>query len=328
MNPATPPEMGDAVATPLGEWHNHGFTAREVTAWMGALTEAYHERRAPSLDLPLANWAAAMDLLFLLGNLEVLEFSARHFNAVYPDFLLTKNICDFFDKLPPPVADRPFVDEIANAVQQVPLAGAETALLLFCDQRHCLGMPLGAAHRWLARLPASLVYLRDFRRHYFLAGIHELGDDRAATLAALKGIAAGLGATRLRCLGSSMGVFGALHYGLALEAEMVVGLAGPTNLTSDFNRHLRWRDSVERIERELPGVEPKDMRATYLAAARRPRGRLYYADSDWDDRLQSEWMEGVPGFQFEAVEDFAGHNVTMELIRRGHFGEVLGAVMA
>jgi pimeloyl-ACP methyl ester carboxylesterase len=219
-----------------------------------------------------------------------------------------------------PPADRqlPFADDLTKEVQIVPRNDAETVVLLFCGNSHRLGMPLSAIHRWLGLIPASLVYLRDFRRLSYLTGLSSLGPDREATLTSLRGIIASLGGRRTVCCGNSGGGFAALHYGLDLGSEAVLGLSGATNLSPDFNMHLRQAVNSARLRRDLPpGLI--DLRRLYGTANRPPRALLLYGQNNWDDRLQAEYLSGLPTVTLKAVEDHDEHNVVVELIKRGQF---------
>jgi hypothetical protein len=69
--------------------------------------------------------------------------------------------------------------------------------------------------------------------------------------------------------------------------------------------------------------------AHFAQPVRRPAGtaaarlRIVYGEHDWDDRLQAENLAGLPKVELRPVEDYFGHNVSMELIRRGQFEESL-----
>jgi hypothetical protein len=275
----------------------------------------------------IARSAAAIDALLDRGRLEAAERRARRFRAAYPAVAYGKTVCDFFDRMPP--ADGlllPFEDDRAKEVQIVARANADTVMLLFCGHAERLGLALPAIHRWFGRMPASLVYLRDFRRLHYLAGIPSLGADRAASLAGLRALVASLGGRRIVCYGTSGGVFAALDYGLELGAEAVLALAGPVNLTREFNASLHMGRAIARLHDTVPGVAI-DLRRAYETAARAPRTWLVYGENNWDDRLHAETMAGLPGVTLVPVKNFQGHNVAMEFITRGSFASLLEALM-
>jgi hypothetical protein len=295
-------------------------TAPLVTELQSALVE----KRPLTCEMSgPAGWAPALEMLLMAGKLDVAANGARQLAQAYPGFAQADMVLSFFEKLPAIDGDYlPFSDRRLESVQVVERTGAETVVILFCDKYHGLGVSLSVIHRWLGRLPASLVYVRDFRRLYYLAGVSELGSDREATIAALGALARRLGARRILCYGNSAGSFAALDYGAALAAEAVLALAGPTNLLPEFNAYLRWMSSAERV-REIAPSTVADLRQVYAAGTAAARLRIVYGEHDWDDRLQAENLAGLPKVELRPVEDYFGHNVSMELIRRGQFEESL-----
>jgi amino acid adenylation domain-containing protein len=309
----------------LGEFRAAAAPLDAVRPCLAELNAAHAEGREVALDAApdLAIWANALDVLFLAGKMEVLEHGARQLATAHPGFDYAETVAAFFDRRPAAGGDLlPFDDKRLAPVQIVPRAGAETVLILFADRFHTLGMPLPAIHRWLGRLPASLIYLRDFRRLYYLAGVPELGTDRAATVAALRATVAALGGRRILCYGNSAGSFAALDYGAALGAEAVLAMAGPTNLRPEFNAHLRWVASSLRLHKAMPDAVA-DLRPLFTAGAPVQRFRIVFGEHDWDDRLQAENLAGAANAELVPVPGYLGHNVTMELVRRGGFGAML-----
>jgi acyl carrier protein len=208
-----------------------------------------------------------------------------------------------------------FEDDSKKDVQIVARDGAEYALLLFCNDGNNLGIPLAAAHLWFGRLNASLVYLRDFQHCYYVRGVLSLGTTYDETLLALRCIVASLGAKRILCYGCSAGVFGALSYGLDLQAEAVLCLAGATNLSPVFNALSPLEQKSSTLQAEFPDRE-LDLAGRYAAASRRPRVRMVYGDCHWDDRLHAETMGSLPGVILQSLENVGEHNVIVELTRQ------------
>jgi amino acid adenylation domain-containing protein len=323
-----------------------GGTIRDLAEWIGSHTKrkppvtsrqtppdpaalaadisaAFRDGRA--LDLAAHHtsaWQDAINILLARGDLKEAEYGVRRIHPAYPELPYPRNLCEVFDHLPAADAQPAFKDDAEKEVQVVRNGNADAALLLFCGNMDRLGLPLPLIHRWLGRLPAHLVYLRDFRRLFFMAGFSSLGGDREVAFCRLRTIISSLGARRLVCYGNSAGVFAALHYGLHLNAEAVLGVSGPTNLSAEFNAHLNSRRSAARLRAEvrLPCLA---MSQAYAAPKRRPRVWLVYGDSHWDDRLQAEDMGGLPDVVLQPLADFSGHNTIPESIARGLFDQQL-----
>jgi amino acid adenylation domain-containing protein len=308
---------------PFREWNFTDFEISEVSDALTDLKASFRKRQRPNFDSqPLDKWAAAFDFVLLGGRLDLAEYNARALLAAYPDFEYARNVCAFFDRLPPPQKDEAGFRDDATKEVQILAKKSDTTIFIFCDRSNNLGMPLTAAHRWLSQLPANLVYLRDFRRFQFLAGLPSLGTSREATVQALATLAASLGSKHVLCYGNSGGVFSALQYGLELGAEAVLAVAGMTNLSKDFNAQLRSGHVVSGLQETFPGAIA-DLRALYLAAPRRPRVLASYGEFNWDDRQHAEYLRDIPGVTLRPVENFMGHIVAMELVRRGQFQEHL-----
>src|SRR6185369_8905997 len=232
------------------------------------------------------------------------------------------NLVDVLDLMPESGDLIPFRDDSTRDVQILARPGAATIVFLFCGAQHALGLPLAVAHEWFGRMPASLVYLRDFNgmMHYF-GGIRSIGD-RLTTLDALRSIVSQTDATRIVCIGLSSGTAGALRYGLDLLADVVVGFAGWIDFSQEFNRYLRSAATAEELRRLYPS-EGVDLPSAYRDASRRPRALIVYGDNSWEDRLHAERMRSCPGVTLLPLDSWPQHNVIPELIGRHWLSRLL-----
>jgi hypothetical protein len=268
-------------------------------------------------------WGAAVNLLFDLEQFDAARFALQQLSDVYWHAEFVDSLSLVLEEMPPPSAGSLFRDDIAQAVQVVPCAGAETAIICFCaGGSHRLGMPINAFHRWAAASRASVIYLRDFRGQFFLEGVPALGPNLETSLLALRRQLARLRATRVVCLGVSVGGFAALYYGLALSAERVASLCGAVSLETSFNAHLRWIGAARRLAKSQPNLA-LDLASEYAAAAKPPQVSLVYGDQNWDDRLHAEYMGALSCAELRPVAGFDGHNVVIELVRRKELAPLL-----
>jgi hypothetical protein len=270
-----------------------------------------------------ASVAAKIITLLDNGELDAAKILVERLYATYPRWGYAWTMHVFFERLPAPGSQPPFADDLKKEVQIVRRDGADSLLLVFAGADHKMGFSLAAMHRWFGRLPVNLAYLRDFRSLFYLGGIPSLGPDVTATAAALRDIAIALGVRRILCCGCSSGLHAALHYGLTLGAEAVLGLAGPTNLSTEFNTHLRSKARVAYLWATMPQAPAIDLHRLYSEAARAPRVLLVYDRNNWDDRLHAEHLAGLPTVRLDPLEDRGGHAVISALIRRGLFDEKL-----
>jgi hypothetical protein len=220
----------------------------------------------------------------------------------------------------------PFRDDVTKEVQIARHQESTTVLFIFCDYFHRLGMPLALMHRWLGRLNATLVYIRDFRRLFGLAGIQSLSADRAGTIRELSNLAERLGAARILCYGSSLGVFAALHYGLDLGAEHVLALGGPADLPA-LRRDGHVPGIMARLRKARLPAEVS-LAPLYRAAKHPPRASIVYACDNELDHQQALIMQDLPSVTLHPVNGYSGHNVVIEVISRGLFPQMLDTLVA
>ncbi|MGH6925222.1 MAG: hypothetical protein ACRED5_15935 [Propylenella sp.] len=288
------------------------------------IVTALRERKFPEFAKERRwRWAGAVNALILEGELAAAEFGVRHLHAEHPDMVYASNLCKVFDRMPVAGREQPaFADDLTREVQIERRAGADAVLFLFCGIAQRLGAPLPLLHPWFAELPAHLVYLRDFKRLLFLAGLASLDADRLGTVAAFRDIARSLGAKRILCYGNSGGVFPALLYALDLGAEAVLAMAGATNLEPGFNAYLRYQKLARKIGEAAPDAAI-DMRRAFEAAANPPRTLIVYGNENWEDRLHAENMAGLPTVTLRSLDQVNSHNAVMDAIVRGEFEGIL-----
>ena len=224
-----------------------------------------------------------------------------------------------------------FKDDPGKDVQIVSAGTGRRArvpvLLAFCGMAHRFWVPLNLIHVWLSRLGVHIVYVRDFRRIFYLRGVRSLGTDYATSVAALSRIVGELGASSLHCIGSSSGSFGALHMGLDLGARSVLCLAGPTRLDNALPAIRRT------LEREIPAdaeldAAMLDLRGRYDAAAVHPRIRHIHGGANDVDRLEGENLVGLEGVEMVSLDGFENHAVLEHLIATGTLNSQLGWLLS
>jgi hypothetical protein len=253
--------------------------------------------------------------LWEAGRIDELEYAVRLLRPRYPDMTYLESLVALFDGMPrtaPVPLD--FRDDPAAEVQIVRRPGSDAVLLAFCACQGTLGLPVNFIHQWLGRLPASLVYIKDFDNLAGGCGFPALGAGRAASVAALRRIADDVGGKRVYTLGVSMGGYAALHYGLQLGAEAVLNLAGATDFTPGFVESLGPVAPEYLALRQAAPDYTVNLRDGYAAAPRAPHVVIAYSAAHPRDRRQAERMAGLPNLELIAV-DYGQHNVLDPLIR-------------
>jgi hypothetical protein len=293
-----------------------------VSGPLSELEAAYSQQRPPRFNKNVAAWAFAVNDLLASDRLGIAEHAVRHLHAAFPTLAYARNLCAVFDRMPRADAAEPGFKNDPTKDVQIVARNSELVVLLFCGKAGGLGIPLPMVHPWLAQLPASLVYLRDFRSAHYLHGIESLGPTRDATLTALRRIITSLNGRRIVCFGNCGGVFGALDYGLDLGVDAVLCMSGHTNLMPDSNIPARSAAKALALNVQFPDA-CLDMRELYSRAENPPRVCIAYGKNFWDDRIQAEHMSTLSCVTPYALEDCAEHNLIVELISRGEFQGLL-----
>jgi hypothetical protein len=278
----------------------------------------YAEGQQPSFKaIDVESWMAALGALIDQNDFPTARFGAKLLLAAHPDIADAEALCRMIDVAPAPDELSPFTHLRGAEVQSVARAGARTVIFVFSGRHYRNGVPFTLLHRWLGRLDASIVYLRDGSRRGFLRGIKSLGAGRKATTSALRAIAAELGAERIVCFGSSTGGFAALLYAVELEAEAAASMSGLTDLSFLSNPPL-----------DQPAWAAIRNLAVILGAAPRPPRVLFVgADGSKRDDRQSKSIANLPSVTVRMLERFDGRLTVPELICRGQFDRVLDWLM-
>ncbi len=199
-----------------------------------------------------------------------------------------------------------------------PQRAAHTLLIVFTGVGKQFWVSLDLLHRILRRWFGQILYLRDFREIYFLAGVHGLGEDYAATLARLKQIASASSIEKRLVLGTSAGGYGALRYGLDLSADAILALSPATDLRNGVHEVIanRLRDL------QIP-AEELDLLPAYERAHHRPRVTMVYGAHNPQDCAAAQRFAHFSEFQLVPVPDVASHDITAHLIGTGKFEQLL-----
>ncbi len=265
-------------------------------------------------------WAVALDRLITRAMLQEAVIAAERLASAYPASRFVQTMAAILGRLPGAPDDESFAafcDDSPLEVQVVPRDQAEVVLIGFCGSAQRMGMPLNLIHRWFGLLNAHVIYLRDYSRKNYDNGVGSLGPDLATTLSALRELIDALGASRVVCYGNSLGGYGALRYGLELQAEAVLNFAGPTFLDpSEVEHNPGQAEQVLQRRRVTPGI---NLRPLYERAAATPRVHLVYSELNPYDRVHAANFAGLPNVTIEAVHGQATHDAFLPTLFEGRY---------
>src|SRR5262249_31592075 len=150
-------------------------------------------------------------------------------------------------------------------------------------------MPLPVFDRFLAARNIAAVYLKDFQRLMYLAGVASLGDDLDTTVAALRRLQDRLGATRILTIGDSAGGFAAIRYGVALDAACALSFGADTHWTPGPGEFALF---ANRLRARFP-IETMDLRPFLRARTECARIRLVFGEDEARDRMHADRLAGI-----------------------------------
>ena len=197
--------------------------------------------------------------------------------------------------------------------------GAAVTLVVFAGFGQRFGINLGLLHHvWLSALPANVVYLRDYERYFYLAGIRSIGN-LDATLQHLSETLASLETKRSIFLGQSGGVFGALYYGVRIGADMALCFSGRVNiypLESTPHKSLKTAHESGRI----PWPDLRELISNSALQV-----HCYYGASNVVDAAQARTLSGLPNVFLHPIEGCDKHSVLDYLAERGELAKIFSS---
>ena len=205
---------------------------------------------------------------------------------------------------------------------------AKAAILVFTGNNDAFGIPLPIIDRYLAAAGVTAIYLKDFNRLLYLKGIQSLGQDYQTTLRALRDILARLGLREIYAIGHSSGGFGAIRYGVELNARRIVCFSAKTSILSEPTPQFRilLRIATNRYRASL-SPHLTNLRSFLEKTGNSSELHLYYGDGEETDRAEAFHLHGLPGVSLHQVAGVSEHNVIRPLVERGAFRDVVARIL-
>jgi hypothetical protein len=171
----------------------------------------------------------------------------------------------------------------------------------------------------------SVVYLQDIQRGWYTRGVVGLGDDYDSAVKGLRAMGARWNARRILTMGNSHACFGALSYGLSLDAQGVLGIA--PNIRASSAVTPMDRKTLESLRRRLP-ANHKDIHTRYIEAESRPDVTLIYGAEREPDASDARFLSDVPGVKIAGLPGASDHGTLRDLLVRGLLEPVLQEFVA
>jgi hypothetical protein len=304
------------------------FEAR-VAAAVVEVEAAFASGATPDLAPDRKLWVHVCEALMERGLLGPAEHAMRHLAEARPGLAYAWSMVRIFDAVPeqwaPPLH---YIPDPSADVEVIAREGSDTVLLVFCGQGGKVGMPIALAHRWLGRVPASIIYFRDQLKLAGALGYPSLGPDRSSSIVRIRELIRELGASRVLTYGNSSGAFAAVHYGLELSADAALCMAGPMTLSPSFahGAMVNMR-GLERLAVRAPEYAV-DLRTLLMKAPAPPRVLYVYGADYAMDRVHAEHIADVSSVELIAIPGLSDHNVVIPSVIWGTYTALLRRLFA
>ncbi|MDU8927795.1 hypothetical protein RXV86_10410 [Alisedimentitalea sp. MJ-SS2] len=188
-----------------------------------------------------------------------------------------------------------------------------------------MGLPLTVLDAYFAVEGTTAIYVWDFRKTMALSGVQSLGSDFEETVQALRKLVSGIGGTHLTTYGTSGMALPALRYGVALNAQNVIGISAATTATEDFVRRASDTRGKLLTRRLYAMFDQSELcgKTALLTSSARPRVDLVFGAEAKVDIPHAEEVRNVENVHLHALPDCAQHPVTRELVLRGMLADTL-----
>ena len=201
----------------------------------------------------------------------------------------------------------------------------ETVVFFFCGLAAGAGISARFVDRFFAAKGWRSVFVRDFQRQFFLRGLSsetpsvEIAVDKLMALPVTKS------AKRIIVVSNSAGNFGAMRFGLRVEAERVICFSAVGSINEkhrDTINDLRQTTLIKRIAQAVP-EQDLDVRSFIEMGGGQVAIDLVYGSEMPEDCSQAAFLNGTPGVNMRVLQGFARHEALSETISRGQMDRVL-----
>jgi hypothetical protein len=232
------------------------------------------------------------------------------------------------------------LDELDRVSEHIAAGRSGAGALLVPLRRHAPSADkivlvfMGAANRfWMSNIihfqalrqfGPHLVFLKDARPHFYMDGIEDLRPGYENSLADLRALCASMGDLPIYCIGSSMGGFGALRYGLDLGADAILALSTWTTLAANVDPPT----PAEIWASRHMGANAIDLKPLFAARANIPRLTLYHGALNGRDTRHAQRCGDLPGARVIGLEGYSGHDSFSHLVAQRKLDAIFAEFLA
>ncbi|MGP0070939.1 MAG: tetratricopeptide repeat protein, partial [Bryobacteraceae bacterium] len=281
--------------------------AQDGYDWKAELEDAVAVARSASASV--RSQMEAVEILIKYGLTEVARPALLRLEASLPDarrFLMAVRQIER-SGLAQPLTASGDVDPAENQLEslrgfiEIPVPKTDTLLIVFGGTNNRVSITFSLLHKILRKTGVSIVYCRDLQQEWYTQGVVGLGDDFQSTVDGFRALAKQHGAKRILIVGSCVGCYAALRFGLSLNAQAVLGLGPKIGTVDDILQpHERTRLTGIR-ERLPPGY--KTIHVLYHETAALPKVDLVFGEHFTVDACGLSSLADVPGITITGIPD-------------------------
>lgn len=193
-------------------------------------------------------------------------------------------------------------------------AGSGKTLVVFSAMDTKLWVSIYLMQRMLAPFGVNVIYLFDPRAAYYIGGIGGAWNGHEQTTALLRRTIESMGTDSVYCFGHSSGGYGALRYGLDLEARAILTLSP---VIRQLTQPQRLAGINERLSSEFSAGDI-DLRTIYRnhcdAGRPVPKTILICGGENKADMRSAAEIADLPGVEHRVFQGARTHNIMGSLI--------------
>jgi hypothetical protein len=224
---------------------------------------------------------------------------------------------------------RPALTDIMSDEVTISKPGSrDTVLIIFGGLHGGVAMPPQLFDYAMAQEGWQCIYVSDFQRCGFLAGLNSIGKDFNDSMSYLSALDEIKQAKHVISIGISAGSIAAVRFGLLANADRIVCFSGVATLDDDQRTALgdnRQKSLTRRLEKL---ANPDDLNvATHLRKeALLPQIELIYGSEMKVDRKHAESLVEFRNVKLSPIAGLAKHDVLSELLVRGELLDVIRGI--
>ncbi len=214
---------------------------------------------------------------------------------------------------------------IGYICREVP--NSDVAIVSFGGLRHNLRNP--ARFVFLETLypnEVNIVFIKDVEQTWYHTGINGLGNSVAESVDNLSVLLLEMGVSKVIFIGTSMGAYAAILFGVLMNVDVVLSFSPQTFLSANSLKHhgeYRWREQLEKLHSLTLQKHYYDLAETLKDIKYETEIEIYYGSRNELDSRHALQLESGKNVTLHAI-DSESHHIAKEFVNSGEIRFVVG----